>query len=161
LRHPSEKINMNAISRKLSVSVGQVHKYVSILRKEKLVIADRLKDSPITRALRVLWNLDEIESTGLTGIITKELPNAKGIGIYGSWASGANMEDADIDVWIKLGKEPSDLKVAGVRKKLERALGVPVDIAIITPERLEHFMEKSDSFYFSLYHGIILWGEGI
>jgi len=34
-------------------------------------------------------------------------------------------------------------------------------MAIITPERLEHFMEKSDSFYFSLHHGITLWGEGI
>ena len=159
LDHPSEKINMNQLARKLKISVGQIHKYVSILRKEGIVKGIGIQDTPMVRSLRVLRNLQRIEEKKLINRLKRHIPNILGIGIYGSWADGTNKENADLDVWIKLEKSPADIDIAKTRKELENVILVPVDITIATPEHMKHFREKSDSFYFSLYNGIKLWGE--
>lgn len=161
LLYHQENINMNKLARKLNLSVGQIHKYVSILRKEGLVVNDELKETPFTCALRLLWNLKRIQEAGVVGMLRNCFPELEGLGLYGSWASGTNLEGADLDIWVKMKKEPGDLEIVKARKEIEPKIGVPVDITIATPERLEHFREKSDAFYFSLYNGIILWGEGL
>ncbi|MCK4318948.1 nucleotidyltransferase domain-containing protein [Candidatus Micrarchaeota archaeon] len=161
LKNPSNEINMNKLARELRLSVGQIHKYVTILRKERLVDQNRLQEIPITKTLRLLFNIKRIQEKRLVAILKNHLPKSKSIGIYGSWANGTNLEGADLDIWVKMDNEPADLELAKTRKKLEKKLGVPVDLTIATPERLKHFREKSDAFYFSLYNGIILWGEGL
>lgn len=161
LEHPSGRINMNKLARELKLSVGQIHKYVSILRKDGLVVGDELQEIPFTCALRLLWNLKRIQEADAVRILRRHFPKLKGVGIYGSWAGGTNLEDADLDIWVKMKKEPGDIELAKARKEIEGKIGVPVDITITTPERLEHFLEKSEAFYFSLYNGRILWGEGL
>jgi predicted nucleotidyltransferase/DNA-directed RNA polymerase subunit H (RpoH/RPB5) len=161
LMHPSEKINMNGVARELGLSPGQVHKYVSILRKEGLVEKDEWKEVPLAHSLRLLFNIKKVGGAGIVDVLRRELPGVEGIGIFGSWASGTNAEGSDLDIWVKMGKEPEELAVAKARKRLEGKVGVPVDIVIATPERMKHFREKSDAFYFSLYNGRILWGEGL
>ncbi len=159
LAHPSEKINMNGIARELGLSPGQIHKYVSILRKEGLVKGDEWAEGPLAHALRLLFNIKRIGGAEVVGILRRELPGVTGVGIFGSWASGTNLEGSDLDIWVKMGKEPEELAVARARRKLEERVGAPVDIVIATPERMEHFRKKSDAFYFSLYNGRFLWGE--
>lgn len=161
LRHPSEKINMNKVARELGLSPGQVHKYVSILRGEGLVEKDEWKEGPLAHSLRLLFNIKRIGEARIVWILRKEFPDVKGIGVFGSWASGTNIEGSDLDIWVKTGKEPDELAVAKARKKLEAEVGVPVDIVVATPERMRHFREKSDAFYFALYNGRMLWGEGL
>jgi predicted nucleotidyltransferase len=159
LEHPSERINMNKLARELKLSVGQIHKYVTILREYKIVMDDRLQEIPLTCALRLLWNLKRIKEAKVVGILRRGLPNIIGIGIYGSWASGTNSEGADLDLWVNTEKEPDDISIAKVRRELETRMQLPVDLTITTPDRLAHFRKKSDAFYFSLYHGIVLWGD--
>ena len=161
LEHPSERINMNGLARKLDLSPGQVHKYITILRKWDLVGLDFLKPTPFTNVLRLMNNLKRISRAKTVDLLRENFPKTTGIGVYGSWASGTNIEGSDIDLWLKMKKEPKDAEIAGARKRIDNTLGAPVDIIIATPERLEHFREKSDSLYFSLYNGIILWGEGL
>lgn len=161
LEHPSEKINMNKLARKLALSTGQIHKYVTILRNAGLVNKDQLQESPLARALRLVWNLKRIEEADVVEILKRSFPNASGFGLYGSWASGSNYEDSDLDIWIKVKNEPKDLEMAKAKKELASAIGVSVDLTVATPKRLEHFREKSDAFYFSLYNAITLWGDGL
>ena len=159
LEHPSEEISMNALARKLRVSPGLVHKHVSLLRKNGLVRGRKLLDTPLVRALRVVDNLRRVEEAALPNILRKHLAAAKGFGMYGSWSNGSNSETADLDIWVKLEKEPKDSELAALRKRLEGALGVSVDVLIATPDRLEHLRAKSESLYYSLYNSILLWGE--
>ena len=159
LDHPSEKINMNQLARKLKISVGQVHKYISILRREGIVKGDSLQDTPTVRSLRILYNLQKINKKKIVQLLKRHFPDISGIGIYGSWAKGTNIENADLDIWIKIEKSPLDINIAKTRKEIEIVIGVPVDLTMATPESMKHFREKSDSFYFSLYNGIKLWGE--
>ena len=161
LAHPSEEITMRGLARKLSLSASQIHKYVGILKKAGLFEQNRLKETPLTSALRLLWNLKRIGGAGIVAILRRRFGKVAGIGMYGSWASGTNTEGSDLDLWVKTEIKPKDIGIAQARKELESKLGVPVDIVIATPKGLEHFREKSDAFYFSLYNGKLLWGEGL
>ena len=161
LTRPSEEMTMRALAGKLGLSAGQIHKYFGILRKEGLFEGDRLKEGPLTASLRLLWNVKRIEEAGVVEILRRRIRKVAGIGIYGSWAAGTNSEDSDLDLWVKTEAEPlDDLEIAKARKELESKLGVPADIVIASSERLKRFREKSDAFYFSLYNGRLLWGEG-
>lgn len=111
--------------------------------------------------MRAAKNLSEIEKSRVTHIIKKEIPAAKGIGVYGSWVHGTNYEKTDLDLWVKAPKNPSDLQVARARREIEKKVGVPVDLTCFDKEKLEQIKEKSDSFYFSLYNSIKLWGEDL
>lgn len=159
LQHPSERINMNKLARDLNLSPGQIHKYVSILRKEKIIVNNLLREFYPTFALRLLWNIKRIQKVDIANIAHNHFPKLKGIGIFGSWARGTNLEKADLDIWLKMEDEPSDLEIVKIKKAIERKIKVPLDIIIATPKRLKHFKEKSDVFYFSLYNGITIWGE--
>lgn len=159
--HPSEKINMNKLARELKLSVGQIHKYVSLLRKYGFVSKDKLQQVPIICALRLLWNMKMIGEKGLVRVLRRHFKELKGVGIFGSWALGTNLERADLDVWVKMDEEPEDIDLAKTKREMESKMKVPVDIIIATPETLEHFRRKSDAFYFSLYNGRLLWGEGL
>ena len=108
-----------------------------------------------------MWNIKRIQEAKVVDVLRGRFPESEGIGIYGSWAHGTNFEGADLDIWLSMKKEPEDLKIAKARRELEERAGVPVDITTATPERLKHFREKSEAFYFSLYNGLILWGEGL
>ncbi|MFH1285606.1 MAG: nucleotidyltransferase domain-containing protein [Candidatus Micrarchaeota archaeon] len=161
LEHSSESINLTKIAREVKVSPAQVHKYVGILREQKHVSGNRMIELPVTSALRLLLNLKKIQEARVVEMLRKHFPKAMGIGLYGSWANGTNTENADLDIWIKLNSEPSDLDASAAKNELRKKLGIPIDIVFATPERLENFRKKSDAFYFSLYCGKILWGENL
>jgi len=159
LEHPSTKINMNKIARDLKLSPGQIHKYIAILRREKIVIDDQLKESCVTASLRRLMNIKKILEAGIVKIARSHFPKLKGLGIFGSWAKGENWEESDLDIWLKLDSEPTDLEVAEAKKAIEKSIRAGLDIVIASPKRLKHLHETSDIFYFSLYNGITIWGE--
>lgn len=161
LKHPSVSINMRRIARELNLSPGQIHKYVTIMRNEGLVEADALVECPLTSALRLLLNTKRISDADIVGLLRKRFIKMKGVGIYGSWASGTNGEKSDLDVWIKIGREPRDIEMARARRDIEKRIGVEADLVFATPQRLKNLREKSDAFYYSLYNGKILWGEAL
>ncbi len=159
LEHPSAKINMNKLARDLKLSPGQIHKYITILRQEKIVVDDQLKESYVTYSLRRLWNIKKIQDADIPKIARRYFPKFKGLGIFGSWAKGDNKEESDLDIWLKLDFEPTDLEVAEAKKAMEKSIRANLDIVIASPKRLKHLHETSDIFYFSLYNGITVWGE--
>lgn len=161
LDNPNKEINMNQIARKLKISPAQVHKYITILRGEHLVRDKTFLSTSLINSLRIVRNLNKINELNTVRILQKYFPMAEGIGIYGSWAKGMNDETADLDIWIKMKKTLKDIEIAKARREIEQKIGKPVDITILTPERIKNLREKNDSFYFSIYHGITLWGEGL
>lgn len=161
LDNPNEEINMNRIARKLSISPAQMHKYIEILRQENLVQNKKLLITPLINSLRLTRNLSKISNLNIIKILQKHFPKAIGIGIYGSWAKGVNDETADLDIWLKITKLPKDIEIVKARREIEQKIGKAVDITILNQERMSQLQERNASFYFSLYHGITLWGEGL
>ena len=158
LDNPGEEVNMNALARKLEVSPGQVHHYLKILEGHGLFKDKRLVDNAITRALRLLKNLAEIEDFELVKTIRKKVRKAEGVGVYGSWANGSNKSSSDLDIWVKSDKDLSDLNLAKLNKELSAQVGVSVEVLVLTPERMRHLKSKAESLYHSLFNSVILWG---
>ncbi|HIH29999.1 TPA: hypothetical protein HA243_01250 [Candidatus Micrarchaeota archaeon] len=161
LFHPSEEIIPNRLAKKVGVSRSHAHKYVNILRKAGLVKGKRLQETPMLQSVRTLFNVVKIDDADVDGILKRHFPKMSGWGVFGSFASGTNAEESDLDIWLKAGTEPEDLEIARAKKEVGEKLGVPVDIIAATPKRLENFRAKSDAFYFSIYNGKIMWGEGL
>jgi predicted nucleotidyltransferase len=161
LYHPDEPINMNRMAKLLKLSPGQIHKYVEILRGEGLVEADRVQETPLAQSLRALLNTSRVEGADVDGILRKHFPKMKGWGLFGSWAAGTNFEGSDLDIWMKLEKEPPDLELARAKNEIAKKLGVQADLIAATPKRLDGFRQKSDAFYFALYNGKRMRGEGL
>lgn len=152
---------MREIAKEAKVSPAQVHKYLRILGKAGVAKGTVLLENPKVHAIRLAQNLGMLEKTNLVGALRKSIPGVKGVGIFGSWANGANQKDSDIDVWVNVEKEPEMLRAAEARKELEKKLGVGVDLVFLDEKRLRGHMEKNPVFYFSIHHSIVLWGEGV
>ena len=152
---------MREIAKEAKVSPAQVHKYLRILEKAGVAKGTVLLENPNVHAIRLAQNLEGLEKAGLVGMLRKKIPGVRGVGIFGSWARGTNLEKSDIDVWVRVGKEPEVLKAAEVRKELEKKLGAGVDLVFLDEKRLKGHMEKNPVFYFSLHYSIVLWGKGV
>lgn len=82
-----------------------------------------------------------------------------GLGVYGSFASGENREDSDIDVWVFARKEEL-LKSARLKRKISELTDREVDLIVLTPSRLSRLQKEDPIFYYSLVYGsIVIWGE--
>ncbi|MCD6522168.1 MAG: nucleotidyltransferase domain-containing protein [Candidatus Diapherotrites archaeon] len=161
LDNPNEEINMNALARKLGVSPSQVHHYLGILKKEGLFKNKKLVDNAITRSLRVVKNLSKIKKSQIIKRIRKKFPRVRGVGVYGSWANGTNRKGSDLDLWIKIDKDLSDLDLAKINKELSKRMEVSVEVLVATPERMEHLRKNVESLYYSLFNSITIWGESL
>lgn len=159
LYNPEKKATMRQIAKELSVSPSQVHKYVSMLRETGILKGMELQDMPLVRSLRLTQNLLRLRDTKTVGLLKRKIPGLKGVGMFGSWAEGSNSESSDLDLWIKVEKEPELLLLAETRRELEKRIGVSVDLVVLDEKRIKAHMEKNPPFYFSLFYSIRLWGE--
>ncbi len=122
LDNPNVEINMYQIAKKLKISRSQVHKYVSILRRENIVKGKKFLNMPLINSLRLTRNLNKINEFNIVKILQKYFPRAEGIGIYGSWAKGTNDESADLDFWIKMQNLQKILKLQKRAARLSKKL---------------------------------------
>ncbi len=159
LGNPNEEINMNALARKLGVSPGQVHHYLGILEGCGLFKNKMLVDNAMTHTLRLSKNLARMGRFEVIKTIRKRVKRAVGIGVYGSWANGSNKKGSDMDIWVKSDVDLNDLDLSKLNKELSIRAGVPVEVLVLTAERMKHLKNKAESLYYSLFNSITLWGE--
>lgn len=63
------------------------------------------------------------------------------IGLYGSYATGMQQEDSDVDLVVEL-KEPKFDDLAGLHIYLEQALGCRVDIRRLSTNLRTRFIQR-------------------
>ncbi|HEY4695586.1 MAG TPA: nucleotidyltransferase domain-containing protein, partial [Candidatus Hydromicrobium sp.] len=141
---------------KLKVSKGLVSKYLDVLSKEGISKRSNGKymivDSAITRGIRILINLVNIDSK-----IFKKFDFVEAVGLYGSCTKGENTEDSDVDIWIKI-KEVGDEKTASLTAEMNRKIR-NVKPLFLTTKKIERMKKEDKLFYHSLSFGsIILYG---
>ncbi len=161
LNNPTKKVGVRELARILHLSPAHVSRTLKDFYANNS-LSDDIVDlaNPLVRSLKVFFNIKVIQEKN----IVKKLRPAKisGAGIYGSWASGTNYEDSDLDVWIKVKKHPGEMKVASISGGLRKALERKVQILVLTPERIKRLKNSDPIFYYSLVYGSInLWGETV
>ncbi len=152
---------MREIAKEADVSPAQVHKYLRILEKGGVVKGNELLEVPLVHSLRLSQNLLRLEEAKAVEILRKRMPGIKGIGIFGSWSRGTNLQKSDLDIWVKVDRMPALEKTAEARRELGEKLGAEIDLTLLDKEKIKANMEKNPPFYFSLFYSILLWGEGV
>ena len=113
------------------------------------------------RLLKIYFNINSLLERKVIESIKKHIPEAIGIGVYGSWLTGTNHERSDLDLWVKVKKRPEAVRVAKAQKEISEKLGVNVQLTALGKEQVEDLCKRGNPFYYSLYNSFVLWGEAI
>jgi predicted nucleotidyltransferase len=161
LDNPSKPVKVRGLAKELKVSPAYVSRSLKLFEKLKIIRDGKVDlSNPLTRALKTLVNVKRLIDNRVVEILQRL--GAVGAGVYGSWASGTNTEDSDVDIWIKMDKHPGELRIASVSAEIRSLLKKNVQILVLTPERLEGLRTNDPSFYYSLISGsIVLYGEHV
>jgi predicted nucleotidyltransferase len=146
------------VSRATGVTKGLVSRYLRCLMVLGLLQKKGRAYSPLdcahSRTIKILLNLERINLSALT------MDFAKSLGLYGSWASGTNNEDSDLDVWIRADSLPPESELARLQRELSQQTGVEANLLVLTPEKLERLKRDDSPFYNSLVmNSVTLEGE--
>jgi predicted nucleotidyltransferase len=160
LRHVmfSNDFTVSEVSRTTGIKKGLVSRYLRHLEELGMVQRDGRRYSPLggalSRAVKLLLNLENIDLSSLS------LGNAKGLGLYGSWARGMNGRDSDLDVWISAEVLLSESDLARLQRDLSLQTGSEVNLLALTPEKLERIKRDDPPFFNSLImNSMTLKGE--
>ena len=102
----------------------------------------------INIVLIIIWNISP--------------PWSQSAALYGSWASGTNTDESDVDIWIKTDKAPSTHELTQLYKKIRNKTSSEIHILILTPEKIEHIKLNDPPFCDSLKNNsLVLEGEPV
>jgi predicted nucleotidyltransferase len=154
----NEGTTITEISRKTKVSKGLVSRFMKYLEASALIEKRERKyflvNNEIVKAIKKLLNLERIN------ININDNSWADAIGIYGSWASGTNTSESDLDIWIKVNQYPIEYEISKFHKNLRKAAQTEVNLLILTPEKLKSIKDTDKPFYNSITRNTtILKGE--
>jgi predicted nucleotidyltransferase len=155
-----DNVTVTELSKECVLSKGLVSRYLNIMKEEGLLERRErtyhIRDQALTRAIKVLLNLETLRWEEVT------MEWIDSAALYGSWASGTNTEESDVDIWIKVEQLPSPSKLNLLHKKLKNRTNSEVNILILTPEKLESIKKSDPPFYHSLQvNSLLLEGEPI
>jgi len=158
--NPTKKIAVRELASVSGASPASVSLFLRTLEREGFVKKGVLNlENPEVRALRMLFNVEKIHP------IYEKLRKKYGIlgmGIYGSWARGENIEESDLDVWLMVKKEPGAAEASEIRRIIKDAARVAnASIMFLTKEKLGKLRGKDSIFYSTLLNSFRMGGEGI
>jgi predicted nucleotidyltransferase len=160
LTHSPARVSEAA--RETGVNKGLASRYLALLVEEGYLERDGRDfswiDETKTRSLKAFLNVEALDKK-------IALPEwALGIGLYGSWATGTNTSESDLDLWLlveNIGPE-TELEVAKLERDLSPAIGCEVTILVLTHDKLVKLREDDPPFYMSLMRETrTLAGEGL
>ena len=160
LNEQPEKISVRQTAKRLGLSPAFVSGFVKRLKKEKILNA-KPGLNPRTRALRILLNVETILSAKAVEKIRAALPEATGIGVYGSWSKGTNAKGSDIDLWIKTRHESAESGKGRAVRAAKNSLNAEASVLFLNPKSTENIRKKEGALYCGLLDSITLWGESI
>jgi predicted nucleotidyltransferase len=154
---------VRAMAKELGVTPGFVSHSLKLLREQDVVEKDNTLalSNPRVRMLKTYFNVNSLLEENVTRSILKHVPEATGIGVYGSWSNGTNHERSDLDLWARVKKRPEAVRVAKAQREISERLKVNVQLTALSDEQVKGLRSRGDPFYYSLYGSFVLWGEAI
>ena len=150
-------ISVNNTANQLRLSKGLVSKYFDILAKmgilRKINGKLRITDSSLVKGIKILLNIKNIDLN-----IFKRFPFVRSVGLYGSCAKGENIEDSDIDLWMKVSNV-SEEKLASLTSRVNKEIK-NIKPLFLTDKKIEKAKKEDPLFYHSLaFSSIIIYAE--
>lgn len=162
LKHPDREIKIRETAKKLNVSPAFVSKTTSALKKDRMVIKNKINtQNPLTRATKFFLNIKLLDDVGLVNKIRLIFPQCLGVGLYGSWSTGYNDSESDLDLWLKSEEKETDEKILKIRRLAKSELNLEANVLVLNKKRIQELRKKDFVFYYSLVNSFLLWGEPI
>lgn len=159
LSNPEQAPRVRRVAKLLGLSPAPVSKYLAILREKGILGKEVIIESPLTRALKILMNVEKV--AGVIGRL-KSVPKwVRGIGVYGSWANGRNTQESDLDLWFLADVPPPEIDIARMQSDIRKSLGVECNALVLTKKKLELMLERDPVMYYSLVNSFVIRGAGI
>ena len=159
-----KELSVRGLSKEAEIGVGTSKACLDYLYKNKLVKKNIIgrshyykfdMDSFLSRHLKILLSLGEINDSNMVEEIISNHPNVSSIILYGSVARGDDDEKSDIDILVVSRKE-TEIRGLKAEKKLSRELTI---ISYTLNEWRKKF--KDDKVFYDriIIEGIPLYGE--
>ncbi len=147
------EVTVSRVSSRTGIPKGTVSRYLSVLVREgylkRVGRGFNLQDSPLVTATRLLLNIIRLRT-----LVT--LPVwAESIGAYGSWGTGTNTGESDLDLWVYCNNLPAAADIARFQRSLRERLKTDVNLFVLTPERIRKIRDEDLPFYASFSSSMI------
>lgn len=150
-----EGLYIREIAEKLSISPFTVHNAVKLFKNFGFVREIEVKNrkaiylkrnNPLLKKIFSLVNIYDL----ITNKNFQKLRKKGIVGVYGSFASGEDTKDSDIDLWIYPKKKISSIELREITREIERDFGTEVKLLILTDSKIKDLMENDPEFYYRL-----------
>ena len=155
----NDDLTNGEIAMRTGVNKGLISVYLRELVNKGLLIKRgskyRPSDSHVARHVKILMNLIAIRSWNID---TTEILS---MGIFGSWATGENTSQSDLDLWIMLEKIDNST-IGEILSAISRNSGIEPDLLVLTPEKWNTIRNNDPPFYTSITrNGIKIHGDDL
>jgi hypothetical protein len=158
--NPSEMVGVRAAARECGLSPASVSLFMKALGVEGVLKEGRPDfENPEVRALKILFNAERLHPAFLYLV---EHFGVKGMGMYGNWTHGTNVEGEELDAWVLMKDIPEEKKAREIGVELAAIADVPAaNVVFLTKERVEEIRGKKSMLYSALFNSFRIGGEGI
>lgn len=167
LHSPDQSYYTKDIARRLNVSPGSVNSFLRALHEDNLLHKEVIgnvhlyklnNDNLITRQLKIIDTLLQLQRLKITDLLLEGNDTILSIILYGSHANGENDAKSDLDILLILQEKKP---LTPLIQRLEKTLGKPISIQMLTPPDWETLKEKDKIFHDSILakHIVLQGGE--
>ncbi len=153
---PEYHFHIRELAREVKLHPNTVITITNQLQKETIIIKKKFKhlvevfcdtDSMQYKRQKQLFNLAQVQESGLLDELVQFYHHPKAIILFGSFSRGEDLSESDIDLAVVTSlKDTPDL--SAFKKKIQRS------IHLLTLE----YKDMSPEFYNNLINGIVLYG---
>ena len=148
------------VSRECKVSKGLVSGYLKNLRQRGILDARgrkyAVRQTPTVHAIKRLLNLQRLS---VERMLRGHATIVTGVGLFGSWASGTNDRDSDIDMWVSVAEHPGEMWAARFSRRIREMTSSEVNLILVTAPKLRNM--QGGTLLLEMRKGVLLHGKGI
>jgi DNA-binding MarR family transcriptional regulator len=143
------------IAERLDISPFSVHKSIKLFNKMGFIEEKKVKNrktiylirqDPLLIKIISLINISEIIENKNFIKLTK----FGKIGIYGSFGSGEDVKESDIDLWFFPLEKISNIELKEITREIEKEFEMEVKLLVLDNSKIHDFMQNDPEFYYRL-----------
>jgi predicted nucleotidyltransferase len=161
----SETTHIRDIAEKTQTSPATVHQAIALFKKLDFVSEKKVKNRKLISVNQKSVTLKKIRSllninTIINSRAYKNLKRQGTVGIYGSFASGADTPRSDVDMWIYTNEKTDRINLRPIISDMTKELKREVKLLILSDNKTKELKEKDIEFYYRLkLTSVVLNGE--
>lgn len=147
---PQKKFTVRELAKMTKVPKSTVQKYLTVLKKEKLILEGNLANNSdlLFKTKKINFYVEKVVESGLVGGLVEKL-NPSCIILFGSIRKGEAVKESDIDLFVEAPVEKK-LELEVYEKKLKREIQLFVH---------KDIKDLPDHLFNNVTNGIKLYGS--